>query len=1078
MGTKKTKSDAMGAYRFSSLPPGDYTLTVTSEKFRTYKQTGIELSAGRLPSIDVQLELGTVNELVEVTAEAPTVDVTQSKVAVTVDQAVLESIPTGRSFQSVIPLAPGARQEPLQSMTTNRMGGFQIDGASDSENVYLIDGANTTNIQDGGVGKNFQTDFLQEVQVKSSSFEAEFGGALGGVVNAIPKRGSNAWHGEFKTYFQTNKLNANDACASGLTSNGFSTVCGLRLNPITNAPEYYIPKKDARTILEPGFEIGGPVFRDKLWLFSSYIPTIDTTHRTTTFTSALGGPRTLVHTFTQHNAYTRLDYQALSGLRLFAGWTYAYSRNAGALGNPDSTIGQINTGANSNPANIRGDTGSVNPLALYTFGGDWTPNSKLVVSSRYSYFFSNNGDRGRPTGLRYLYNQNYTVGTQDLKGTPLSAGVVNGSPLAAGAGFNNMPSNLQTQFDAYKRNGYNADVSYIPRNFLGSHTLKGGYSWSRQSNDVLRNFVTQWVTMDWITRDPKTNAIISGIYNPLTSNTACDAIKAQNVANGLPGACAGEFGFFTVGNGVINTGGDKTYSNALYIQDGWTVSFIRGLTLNLGVRFDEERLPAYDPNRFPSVEFGWGDKIAPRLGGAYDLLHNGNVKVYASYGKFFDIMKMGLARGSFGSDYWHNCVYTLDSTNYAAIVPTLPTGGGCPASGPAPGVNVGRFIENLDLRATKADPRDPAIQGNMLPMEQHEFVAGVDWVISKNYSLETRYSRKRLDRAIEDMSITDALGFYIGNPGSPFADLLHRQFVADPTVGLEGPLCSECPPVVPAIRRYDGMEFRLARRPGAGKWYGALTYTYSSLTGNYAGLTNTDPTDGGGGRHSPNNGRAFDIPTMTYLPNGKIDDGPLSTDRPNTLQAVGYYRLRWLGQETNLGFVQYVLQGTPIGTCLGVVGTQSACQWAEGRGNLVQFHQDSSGTWFKDGVTQDARTPAYFQTDFTVKQSFHVSKEHEGRLLTLEADAFNLFNQHSAVAFNENPLNGTFKVISPTRAVLRAPDDPAIDWNKLMRGYDYVAEINQENAVKGAGLALNPRYGLPQVFELGRNFRLAARFTF
>src|SRR5262249_46770243 len=132
-------------------------------------------------------------------------------------------------------------------------------------------------------------------------------------------------------------------------------------------------------------------------------------------------------------------------------------------------------------------------------------------------------------------------------------------------------------------------------------------------------------------------------------------------------------------------------------------------TLNLGVRFDEERLPAYDPKRFPSVEFGWGDKIAPRLGGAYDLLHNGKVKIYASYGKFFDIMKMGLSRGSFGSDYWHNCVYAMDDADFNKITPTFPLGGGCPPSGPAPGVNVGRFIENLDLRATKSDPRHHAI---------------------------------------------------------------------------------------------------------------------------------------------------------------------------------------------------------------------------------------------------------------------------------------------------------------------------------------------------------------------------------
>jgi hypothetical protein len=1070
MGTKKEKTDATGVYRFTSLPPGDYTLSVTANKFRAYKQTGIDLSAGRLPNIDIQLQLGTVSEVVEVTGAAPAVDVTQSKVALTIEQQTIENLPTGRSFQSVIPFAAGARQEPLQSMTTNRMGGFQIDGASDSENVYLIDGVNTTNIQDGGVGKNFQMDFLQEVQVKSSSFEAEYGGALGGVVNAVPKRGSNEWHGQFLTYLQSNGLNANDPCASGTTSNGFSTVCGLRLAPGTGlnsstrtdgTPEYYIPKKDARRILEPGFEVGGPVFTNRLWLFASYIPTIDTTRRTTTFTSALGGPRTLNHTFIQHNAYTRLDYQPLSSLRVFSGWNYAYSRNSGALGNPDSAFGQINAGAGSNPANIRGDTGSVNPLANYSFGGDWTPTAKLAVTARYGYFFSNNEDRGRPEGIRYLYNQNVTASSKDLAGNPYPVTTVNGAPLAELAGFNNMPSNLQTQFDAYKRNGFNTDASYVVGHLGGSHVFKGGYAWSRQSNDVLRNFKTEFVTMDWGLK-----------YTPLTSTSACAPIIAQNIASGLPGICEGLFGIFTVGNGVINTGTDKTYSNALYVQDTWTVGFIRGLTLNLGIRFDEERLPAYDPKRFPSVEFGWGDKIAPRLGGAYDLLHNGKVKVYASYGKFFDIMKMGLSRGSFGSDYWHNCVYAMDSVNYAAIVPTLPVGGGCPGSGPAPGVSVGRFIENVDFRATKADPRDPAIDPNMKPMEQHEFVAGVDWMISKNYSLETRYSRKRLDRTIEDMAITDNLGFYIGNPGTHFADVLRRQFVDDPAVGLQGPLCPDCPPPVPAIRRYDGIEFRLSRSPRAGNWFGSISYTYSSLTGNYAGLTNTDPTDGGGGRHSPNNGRAFDIPTMTYLPNGKIDDGPLSTDRPSTLKMYGYYNLKWLGQGTTFGVIQSILQGTPIGTCLGVVGTQSACQWAEGRGNLVQFHRDpATGNLVKDGVIQGARTDPYMQTDFNVKQSFHVSKEHENRILSLEADAFNLLNQRSAVAFNENPFTGNL-ISNPVPVNPAIPADPGIGWKKLMTGYDYTAQANAEK------VTLSNRYGLPTVYQSARTFRLAMRFTF
>src|SRR5262249_27561066 len=155
------------------------------------------------------------------------------------------------------------------------------------------------------------------------------------------------------------------------------------------------------------------------------------------------------------------------------------------------------------------------------------------------------------------------------------------------------------------------------------------------------------------------------------------------------------------------------------------------------------------------------------------------------------------------------------------------------------------------------------------------------------------------------------------------------------------------------------------KRP-TGRWFGAVSYTYSKLTGNYAGLTNTDPTDGGGGRHSPNNGRAFDIPTMTYLPSGKIDDGPLSSDRPHTPKVYGYYRLPWWkGQETTLGFPQAAFQGTPIDTCLPVVGSSSACQWAEGRGNFAKLHRDpTTGDIVKDGVEHDVRTAPFFQTDF------------------------------------------------------------------------------------------------------------------
>jgi hypothetical protein len=345
--------------------------------------------------------------------------------------------------------------------------------------------------------------------------------------------------------------------------------------------------------------------------------------------------------------------------------------------------------------------------------------------------------------------------------------------------------------------------------------------------------------------------------------------------------------------------------------------------------------------------------------------------------------------------------------------------------------------------------------------------------------LETRYARKRLDRTIEDMSITDNLGFYIGNPGSKFADVLHRPVVIPDDNGNNYfntvPFCAECPPVLPAIRRYDGLEFRLAKR-AAGPWFGAVSYTYSKLTGNYAGLTNTDPTDGGGGRHAPNNGRAFDLPTMTYLPNGKIDDGPLSTDRPHTAKVYGFYRRRWLGMETLMGVTQSAFQGTPIGTCLPVVGTGSACQWAEGRGNFVRFTRAPNGDFVKGTVDYGSRSDPFIQSDFFVRHEIAMG---EGKRLAFEGNVVNLFNQRAGLSYVEGPVGASSQLISPTRAS-RFPGDPGVDWGKVMNGYNYVDALNGTGAFVGLQpkLTLANRYGLPQVFQGARNIRLGVRFTF
>lgn len=185
MAPLKRETDGVGFYRFMSLSPGTYTAEVSATGFRKYVETNIKLDAGRILTVDAPLEVGPTTQVVEVQASPFIVDTTQSKIAVNVTSEFIDTLPKGRSFTDLISVAPGARWEPLQStnLSSTTTAGFQIDGASDGENVYALEGMDTSDIYGGGVGMNVPLDFVQELNIRSAGFEAEYGGALGGVVN-------------------------------------------------------------------------------------------------------------------------------------------------------------------------------------------------------------------------------------------------------------------------------------------------------------------------------------------------------------------------------------------------------------------------------------------------------------------------------------------------------------------------------------------------------------------------------------------------------------------------------------------------------------------------------------------------------------------------------------------------------------------------------------------------------------------------------------------------------------------------------------------------------------------------------
>ena len=148
--------------------------------------------------------------------------------------------------------------------------GFSVAGGSDSENSYLVEGQETANIIGGYSHTNVPFDFIQEVQVKSSGIEAEHGGALGGVVNVVMKKGTNQYHGSVFAQFENQALDGGPTAESRYdpSSSGTPTNWGA-IDPTYQNYQAVTPKTSD---VFPGFTFGGPILKDKIFGFVGFNP--------------------------------------------------------------------------------------------------------------------------------------------------------------------------------------------------------------------------------------------------------------------------------------------------------------------------------------------------------------------------------------------------------------------------------------------------------------------------------------------------------------------------------------------------------------------------------------------------------------------------------------------------------------------------------------------------------------------------------------------------------------------------------------------------------------------------------------
>src|SRR6267142_3676897 len=252
-------TNADGFYTAVNLLAGDYKVTISAKGFNTEAKTGITMNVGAQQTLDLTLQVGTVTHTVQVTTEAPAVQVSSSEISATVNATTVRELPlNGRSWTDLAALQPGV--ETIQTQPTFAVGadrgnrGFgqqlTISGARPQQNNYRLDGISLNDYANGApgsvLGGNLGVDAIQEFTVLTSNYSAEYGKTSGGVVNAITRSGTNDFHGSAYEFLRNSALDAR---------NYFE-------DPTAGKASF---KRN-----QFGGGIGGPIVKNKTFFFADY----------------------------------------------------------------------------------------------------------------------------------------------------------------------------------------------------------------------------------------------------------------------------------------------------------------------------------------------------------------------------------------------------------------------------------------------------------------------------------------------------------------------------------------------------------------------------------------------------------------------------------------------------------------------------------------------------------------------------------------------------------------------------------------------------------------------------------------
>lgn len=952
-----------GRYSVANLPGGEYKIEAKGIGSRAATVT---VGGGTDVSFLTAMEAVTITG-----TRTLTIDTTQVDTRTVFTSDLLTKIAVGQSVNQVALLAPGvinsnsyntpsttsSNNNPLGRSAMANIGSF--GGSAASENAYYINGFPVTNPLTNMGATTLAFNSIGQVQVLTGGYGAEYGRSTGGVMNVVTKRGTNEWKGGLYSIYspksfrnQPQDLYYPDTGKWSQASH-YNTSAGNNPNNWTDGTMYQSRANNTVDSLVYGAYVGGPILKNKLFLFANVEQTRDEVQgvrqtRVGSLTSSNAAQGWSESTNTYPRATLKMDWNItdnhtleLTGIQDNAKEKYAY------YGYDYKTLSHNSTKFNGD--HVLADTSRLY-VAKYT--GNITDD--LTVSA-------------------VVGQQKIKHNPDPLPGYDASKNYVTISPTTVPAAYGSIanPQPYQTVTDPStdKTQGFRLDVSYV----LGKHDLRFGVDRFRADSAIgSRNSgpgAYRW------------------IYGQLSTPT--EAIDASHGIGSPASAGANGANGYYVDQYFLSSGGSvSTVQKAYYLEDRWQIT--KRLLLSLGFRSDN--FTNYNGDHKPYVD--QKNNKAPRIGAVWDVHGNSTLKVFGNAGRYFLALPNNVAIRGANASLNSDKYYTYDSIGSdgtpVGLHPITPASG---ASGLCPSGTVGAGSVSSNLECGNApDPATVAIQ-NLKPHYQDEFILGLEHAFSKQVSWGAKFTYRDLKSAIDDTCPEECRIF---NPGEAATFLIPN---GDGTYTKQAYSAADLG--FPKLKR-KLVSLDLYAEYNSGPVFGKLNYTLSRNYGNAEGQLNSTVDTGTGGQQDVSVTSDWDLPEIMEGANGLLPN-----HRKHQFKFFGSYQA---SDEWRIGGSAILTSGRPRNCTsyypyakagiynspiyyhfCGVPGAQTAVNNPAIAPN-ADFSASPRGTmgttpWIKTINVSVTYTPAMFKG------------------FSLQADVLNILNAQTPTAYYEASTN-------------------------------------------------------------------------